>query len=94
MKKSPISGFIPKLAWTGGIMVLVLALFLSYMNFNNTSIKEQQNPDSRTVDADINDMVPEFAGSHKDYLKSHRDAVVDYLVVRNVNLNDYLASKY
>jgi hypothetical protein len=93
VKKSPISGFIPKLAWTGGIMVLVLALFLSYFNLNNY-VKTQQNIDSRTVDVDKRDIVPEPIEAQKNYLKLRRDAVVDYLVVRNGNLNDYLASKY
>jgi hypothetical protein len=91
-KKSPISGFIPKLAWAGGIMILALALFLSYFNSNNTS-KEQQSPDFRTVGIDNKDISTESADSHKDYLKSRRDAVVDYLTVRNVYY-DYLGSKY
>jgi hypothetical protein len=93
-KKRPAFGFIPKLAWAGGITILLLALFLSYFNnFSNTS-KEQQNPDARTVGIENKDIAPEVAGSHENYLKSRRDAVVDYLAVRNVNLNDYLATKY
>jgi hypothetical protein len=94
-KKGTMSGFIPRLAWTGGIMIVVLALFLSYFNFNNIHTKQQQDSVPRTVDVDNRDIkVPEPTGLHKNYLKSRKDAVVDYLVVRNFNLNDYLASKY
>jgi hypothetical protein len=94
-KKGTISGSIHRLAWYGGIMVLVLALFLSYFNFNNEPIKQQQNLDSQTVEIENRDITtPEPAGVQKNYLKTRRDAMVDYLVVRNFNLNDYLASKY
>jgi hypothetical protein len=92
-KENPVHGFIPKLAlaWSGGIIVLVLALFLSYLNFNNTSIKE--NPETFAVRR--NDRNTDLkTGSDKNYLKSRRDAMVEYLAVRNVNLNDYLTSKY
>jgi hypothetical protein len=90
-KKRQVYGFIPKLAWSGGIVVLILALFLSYLNFNK-SVKKQDTglvveTDERTID-------PANADSQKKYLKSYRDGMVEYLAVRNVNINDYLASRY
>jgi hypothetical protein len=88
-KKSPVSGLIPKLAWSGGIIVLALALFLSYFNFNNTSL-EKHNSETPIVNRNN---AKETADYQKNYLKSHRDAMVEYLASRNVNLNDYLASR-
>jgi hypothetical protein len=92
-KKSPIYGFTPKLAWSGGIIVLILTLFLSYLNFNNTSLKEQ-NTDIFVINGNDENTDTKTAGSHKNYLQSRRDAMVEYLAVRNVNLNDYLTSRY
>jgi hypothetical protein len=92
-KKSPIYGFIPKLAWSGGIIALVLTLFLSYLNFNNTSLKKQ-NPNTLVVNESEGDINTETVGPPKSYLKSRRDAMVEYLAVRNVNLDDYLTSRY
>jgi hypothetical protein len=91
-KKSPLHGFIPKLAWSGGIMVLILALFLSYLNFNK-SIRKQDS-ETLVVETDEKTIDPTSADSQKKYLKSYRDGMVEYLAVRNVNLNDYLASRY
>ncbi|MDR1594465.1 MAG: hypothetical protein LBS43_08295 [Prevotellaceae bacterium] len=95
-KKSPVFAFglLPKLAWSGGIIVLALALFLSYFNFNNTSIGKQ-NPETLMVDADSGEISPKNVDVRKSSLKSYRnDVKVEYLAVRNVNLNDYLASRY
>jgi hypothetical protein len=92
-KRSPVFGLVPKLAWSGGIMVLALALFLSYFNFN-TSVGKQ-NPETLIVNADSGKVAPKSFGVQKSSLKSYRDDVrVEYLAVRNVNLNDYLASRY
>jgi hypothetical protein len=92
-KKSPVFGLIPKLAWSGGVVVLALALFLSYLNLNNMSLK-RQNSETLIVDENAVNNAKETVDSHKTYLKSHRNAVVDYLTLRNVNLNDYLAARY
>jgi hypothetical protein len=91
-KKSPVYGFLPKLAWSGGIMVLVLTLFLSYLYFNKTVKK--QDTGTLVVETDGRTIDPTSADSQKKYLKLYRDGMVDYLAVRNVNLNDYLASRY
>jgi hypothetical protein len=91
-KRSPVYGLIPKLAWSGGIIVLVLTLFLSYINFSNTS---KQNPDTLAVNVNNgNNNNPITVDSQKKYLKPYRDGMVEYLAPRNVNLNDYLASRY
>ncbi|MDR1582761.1 MAG: hypothetical protein LBS55_05805 [Prevotellaceae bacterium] len=90
-KKSPfVLGLVPKLAWSGGIMVL--ALFLSYFIYN-TSIKEQGS-ETLIVDGNSENVAKESLDSSKNYLKSRRGAMVEYLVGRNVSLNDYLASRY
>jgi hypothetical protein len=81
-KKGPIHEFIPRLAWSGGIMVLMLVLFLSYLNFS----KKEQNSDIKGGNID-----PTTVDSQEKYLESYRDGMVDYLAVRNINLNDYLA---
>jgi hypothetical protein len=88
-KQSPAHGFIPKLAWSGGIIVLILALFLSYLNFN----KEKEQGDTLAVEKQgIID--PTTTDSQNKHLKSYRDGMIEYLAVRNVNLDDYLASRY
>jgi hypothetical protein len=93
-KKSPVFGLIPKLAWSGGVVVLAFTLFLSYINFNDTFIKKQ-NPESLIVNADSGKVAPKTIGTKGNSLKSYRNDVrVEYLAVRNVNLNDYLASRY
>ncbi|MDR2286136.1 MAG: hypothetical protein LBE04_01475 [Prevotellaceae bacterium] len=92
-KKSPVFGLISKLAWSGGIIVLALALFLSYFNFTSMSLKKQ-NSETLTVDKNTTDDTEKTADSQRNYLKSNRDAVVDYLALHNVNLNDYLATRY
>jgi hypothetical protein len=92
-KRSPASGLIPKLAWSGGVVILALALFLSYLNFNNMSFKKQ-NSEPLIVNGNAVNNIEKTVDSHRNYLKSHRDAVVDYLALRNVNLNDYLTARY
>jgi hypothetical protein len=90
-KKSTVHGLIPKLVWSGGIAVIALAFFLSY--FNSTSNKKQK-PALQTVSVENDrDIAPKSGYSNK-HSNMYRDAKVDYLAVRNVNLNDYLGSKY
>jgi hypothetical protein len=89
-KKSPKYGFIPRLAWAGGVAVLVIALFLSYFN---TSFFNTQKPGIQTVDVEpINDDAA--VSAQQNYLKKNRNAVANYLAVKNVSIYDYLASKY
>ncbi|MDR1887301.1 MAG: hypothetical protein LBQ70_05230 [Prevotellaceae bacterium] len=90
-KKRPEFGFIPRLAWAGGIMVLALALFMSY--FGNISLFKQQAPDVQTVSAEQED-VASGSAFRKNALKINRNAMADYLAVQNVSLNDYFASRY
>ncbi|MDR1581996.1 MAG: hypothetical protein LBS55_01855 [Prevotellaceae bacterium] len=92
-KRSPVYGLIPKLAWSGGIAILAFTLFLSYFNFSDTSVKKQ-NSAKIAVNADSGKIAPKPSGNEKNSLKPRRDVMVDYLAVRNVNLNDYLASRY
>jgi hypothetical protein len=89
-KKSTMHRFIPKLAWSGGIAILALVFFLSY--FNYTSDNNKQNPAFQA--AGMNDGISKSGSQNKRSADIYRDAKVDYLAVRNVNVNDYLASKY
>jgi hypothetical protein len=88
-KKSTVHGFIPKLAWSG-IAILALVFFLSY--FNNTSNNKKQNSTLQAIGT--NNGISQSSNQHKHSADTYHDAKVDYLAVRNVNLNDYLASKY
>jgi hypothetical protein len=90
-KKSSVHGFISKLVWSGGIAVIALVFFLSY--FNSASNKKQKSAlQAVTMENDRN-TTPE-SGSQSKHPNMYRDAKVDYLAVRNVNLNDYLVSQY
>jgi hypothetical protein len=85
-KKSTVHGFIPKLALSGGIAVLALVFFLSY--FSNTNNKK---PNNDIQAAGIETSQPDFQNGRSDI---RNNVKADYLAVRNVNLNDYLSSKY
>ncbi|MDR3245110.1 MAG: hypothetical protein LBT50_01605 [Prevotellaceae bacterium] len=89
--KNPGHGFIPKIAWAGGIVVLILSLFLSYFS---DSFFTKQNPDIQTAGVESVNIVKPASGMPKNFLKSKRDAAVDYFSARRVSVNDYLASKY
>jgi hypothetical protein len=90
-EKSAVHGFIPKLAWSCGIAVLALVFFLSYLSNTSTNDKKQNTP-PRTAGIEDGNMASRPGVQNK---RSYRDDVkADYLAVRNINLNDYLSSKY
>jgi hypothetical protein len=89
-KKRPGYGFIPRLAWAGGVVILVLALFLSY--FNNSLFNTK--PGIQTADIEPISNVAEPVAAEQNYLKKNRNAMANYLAVKNVSIYDYLSSKY
>jgi len=89
--RNPRHGFIPKIAWAGGIVVLILSLFLSYFS---DSFFPKQNPDIQTAELKSESIAKSVPGSPKNFLKSKPEATVDYFSVRRVSVKDYLALKY
>lgn len=95
-RRSPKIRFVPRLAFAG-VAALMLTLFFS--DLNNTS--ELKNSNIQTAEAEIQEKNLESKSkvTLDDYLKTtsekfKSDAMIDYMALRNVNVNEILLARY